>query len=74
MIRPKCEAIPHHIERLVMSLKSKVAIVTGGNSGIGQAIVHELAHQEASIVIDYLVRPEATENPAKGDTSARRVY
>ena len=57
-----------------MSLKNKVAIVTGGNSGIGQAIVHELAHQEASIVIDYLVRPEATENPAKGDTSARRVY
>jgi glucose 1-dehydrogenase len=44
-----------------MSLKSKVAIVTGGNSGIGQAIVLELASQEASIVIDYVVRPEATE-------------
>jgi glucose 1-dehydrogenase len=44
-----------------MSLKSKVAIVTGGNSGIGQAIVLELARQEASIVIDYVVRPEATE-------------
>jgi NAD(P)-dependent dehydrogenase (short-subunit alcohol dehydrogenase family) len=26
-----------------MSLKSKVAIVTGGNSGIGQAIVLDLA-------------------------------
>ena len=36
-----------------MSLKNKVAIVTGGNSGIGQAIVLELARQEASIVIDY---------------------
>src|SRR6516162_1908886 len=44
-----------------MALKNKVAIVTGGNSGIGQAIVLELARQEASIVIDYLVRPEATE-------------
>ena len=44
-----------------MSLKSKVAIVTGGNSGIGQAIVLELARREASIVIDYVVRPEATE-------------
>src|SRR5262249_41638818 len=44
-----------------MSLKNKVAIVTGGNSGIGQTIVLELAHQEASIVIDYVAHPEATE-------------
>jgi glucose 1-dehydrogenase len=44
-----------------MSLKNKVAIVTGGNSGIGQAIVLELARQGASIVIDYVVDPEATE-------------
>jgi glucose 1-dehydrogenase len=42
-------------------LKNKVAIVTGGNSGIGQAIVLELARQDASVVIDYLLRPEATE-------------
>jgi hypothetical protein len=45
----------------IMPLKNKVAIVTGGNSGIGQAIVLELARQDASIVIDYLVHPEATE-------------
>ncbi len=44
-----------------MSLKNKVAIVTGGNSGIGQAVVLELARREASIVIDYVVDPEATE-------------
>ena len=44
-----------------MSLKDKVAIVTGGNSGIGQAIVLELAGHGASIVIDYIVHPEATE-------------
>ena len=43
-----------------MSLKSKVAIVTGGNSGIGQAIVLELARQDASVVIDYVAHPEAT--------------
>jgi glucose 1-dehydrogenase len=43
-----------------MSLKNKVAIVTGGNSGIGQAIVLELAQQGAGIVIDYVVYPEAT--------------
>ena len=44
-----------------MSLKNKVAIVTGGNSGIGQAIVLELARQSANIVIDYVAHPEATE-------------
>jgi len=43
-----------------MSLKNKVAIVTGGNSGIGQAIVLELAQHGASIVIDYVAHPEAT--------------
>jgi glucose 1-dehydrogenase len=44
-----------------MNLKDKVAIVTGGNSGIGMAIVLELARQGASIVIDYVAHPEATE-------------
>jgi glucose 1-dehydrogenase len=44
-----------------MSLQGKVAIVTGGNSGIGMAIVLELAAQGASIVIDYVSHPEATE-------------
>jgi glucose 1-dehydrogenase len=44
-----------------MNLKDKVAIVTGGNSGIGMAIVLELARQGANIVIDYVVHPEAVE-------------
>jgi glucose 1-dehydrogenase len=44
-----------------MNLKDKVAIVTGGNSGIGLAIVLELARQGANIVIDYVAHPEATE-------------
>ena len=44
-----------------MSLKGKVAIVTGGNSGIGKAIALGLAKAGASIVIDYVARPEATD-------------
>jgi len=45
-----------------MSLKGKVAIVTGGNSGIGMAIVLELARQGANIVIDYVTHPESAED------------
>src|SRR4051794_9713755 len=44
-----------------MSLKGKVAIVTGGNSGIGKSIALALAEQGANIAIDYVVNPAATE-------------
>jgi glucose 1-dehydrogenase len=44
-----------------MSLKDKVAIVTGGNSGIGRAIVLDLARQGAKVVIDYVCHPEAVD-------------
>jgi len=44
-----------------MSLKGKVAIVTGGNSGIGQAVTLGLAAAGANIAIDYIAHPEATE-------------
>lgn len=47
-------------EREPMSLKGKVEIVTGGNSGIGMAIALGLAREGANIVIDYLAHPEAT--------------
>ena len=37
-----------------MTLEGKVAIVTGGNSGIGKAVVLALANEGASLVIDYV--------------------
>jgi len=44
-----------------MLLKNKVAIVTGGNSGIGKAIVLELARQGANVAVDYVSHPEAAD-------------
>ena len=45
-----------------MTLKGKVAIVTGGNSGIGKAVVLALAQDGANIVIDYVANEQATED------------
>jgi glucose 1-dehydrogenase len=44
-----------------MTLKGKVAIVTGGNSGIGKAVVLALAEQGANIVIDFVADEAAEE-------------
>ncbi len=45
-----------------MTLKDKVAIVTGGNSGIGKAVVLALAAEGANIVIDWITNEAATED------------
>lgn len=42
-------------------LEGKVAIVSGGNSGIGKAVVLALAEKGASVVVDYVADEQATE-------------
>ncbi|MCU1526790.1 MAG: sugar dehydrogenase [Frondihabitans sp.] len=43
-----------------MLLEGKTIIVTGGNSGIGEAIVVAAAREGANIVIDYVAHPDET--------------
>ena len=44
-----------------LPLQDKVAIVTGGNTGIGKSIALALARHGASIVIDWIANEQATE-------------
>jgi glucose 1-dehydrogenase len=44
-----------------MLLKDRTIVVTGGNSGIGEAIVLAAASEGANVVIDYVAHPEETD-------------
>jgi glucose 1-dehydrogenase len=50
-----------NLRRRVVLLNKQAAVVTGGNTGIGKAIVLELANEGANIVIDYVCDPNATD-------------
>jgi glucose 1-dehydrogenase len=41
-----------------MRLEGKVAVVTGGNTGIGRGICERFAREGAKIVVDYVGRPD----------------
>ena len=51
--------LPGALESLC--LRDKVIVVTGGNSGIGKAIVEEVGSLGAKVVIDYRSHPDRTE-------------
>ena len=58
------------------SLKGKTAIITGGGSGIGQAISILFAQQQASVYIldiDEKGRPDTSEEIKKAGGN-RRIY
>jgi NAD(P)-dependent dehydrogenase (short-subunit alcohol dehydrogenase family) len=53
-----------------ISLKGKRALVTGANSGIGEAIALALGQAGAKVAINYLVHPEAAEDVVEKIKSA----
>ena len=48
-----------------MSLKGKVALITGGSRGIGRAITLKLASEGADVIINYFRRTSLAELTAQ---------
>lgn len=57
-----------------MRLEGRVALVTGGNTGIGRSIVEAFIDEGADIALNYLARPDlAAQVVAYGQAHGRRV-
>jgi glucose 1-dehydrogenase len=50
------------VKECTMILKGKSMVVTGGNSGIGEAIVLAAAAEGANVVVDYVAHPKETDS------------
>ena len=53
-------------------LKGKTALVTGGSSGIGQAIAIRLGEEGVDVAINYVGRRRAPRRPGRRSSTACR--
>src|SRR3954468_18542145 len=56
-----------------MDLRGTVALVTGGNGGLGQRICHALAHEGAHIAVMYAQSRDQAEEVARTLTSSYQI-
>lgn len=56
-----------------MDLKGMVALVTGGNGGLGQRMCHALAHEGAHVAVMYARNRDQAESVASELTSRYKI-